>query len=222
MNCLKALIIDWDGVLVDTERIHEMKEILFAKRHGYVHTPKLKQALMGRTIPEAGRLLKKKFRLKEPLKMLIGERRKIYKDLYYKHITLMPGAHTFLKRMYKKYLLTIATASERRYVTYALRRFGLKSYFQSMVTSADVRRGKPAPDLFLCASKRIGIPPEECVVIEDSLLGVRAAKAAGMRCIAIVDTRYNAVHAFSGHADVVVTSLRKLIAHKQSALKNTL
>lgn len=102
------------------------------------------------------------------------------------NVTLMPGAETLLDQLrLAGYPLAVATASDRKWVTRWLSRFQLEPYFQTVVTMDDVVNNKPAPDVYLLAAERLGVRPDRCLVFEDSLAGLQAAKAAGMTAVVI-------------------------------------
>ncbi len=111
----------------------------------------------------------------------------IYLEIIRGKLKPLPGVHSFLsqcRKLGKK--MSLASSADRRKVEGNLREIGLgPSSFDAMVTGEDAVRKKPAPDLFLKAAERLGLPPQTCLVIEDAVSGVQAAKAAGMRCLAL-------------------------------------
>ncbi len=207
---MKAVIYDWDGVAVDTESLHELKEREFSKRHNYKHTLAVKRAIMGRRDQDVVKFLKEKFRLNQSIKELVDERWAIYDKFFFKKVNLMPGFLDSVK-LFKRlgFVLAIATSSKPKYVEYAFKKFKLKKYFNLVVYSDQVVHGKPRPDIFYLAAKKLKLKPSNCIVLEDSINGVVAAKSAGMKCIAVIDTRYSNKKDFVKEADLVITSLLK-------------
>jgi HAD superfamily hydrolase (TIGR01509 family) len=122
------------------------------------------------------------------------------------NIGLMPGVSTLLHQLQTGgYPMGVATASDRAWADRWLTHFNLRAYFQVVATSNDIINNKPAPDVYLFAASRLGVPPEHCLVFEDSLAGTQAAKAAGMRVIAVFNHANRGLN-FSD-ADGVIESL---------------
>lgn len=122
------------------------------------------------------------------------------------NIALMPGVPNLLGQLHKAgYPMGVATASDRDWADRWLAHFELASYFQVVATSSDVANNKPAPDVYLFAAAQLGVPPERCLVFEDSLAGTQAARAAGMKVIAVT-SHMNRALTFSA-ADLVIEGL---------------
>jgi len=121
----------------------------------------------------------------------------------------MPGVADLIRKLHKnKYVLAIASSSERAVVGNLLRHVGVFDYFEHIISAEDVKRGKPNPGIFLAASKRMGLKPRECVVIEDASIGMKAAKKAGMTSIIIPNA-----HTYNENfdrADLIVKSAKEL------------
>jgi HAD superfamily hydrolase (TIGR01509 family) len=106
-------------------------------------------------------------------------------DAYRDEVPLLPGAEAAVARLARSYPLGLASSSPHAVIAFVLERSGLDKYFTAWVSSDEVARGKPAPDVYLEACRRLGAQPERCVAVEDSRFGIRAAKAARLRVIAI-------------------------------------
>jgi HAD superfamily hydrolase (TIGR01509 family) len=117
-----------------------------------------------------------------------------------------------------KLLLAVATSSVGASARPFLERHQLTKFFEVIVTGEEVERGKPAPDIYLCAANKLKIPPNECLVVEDALPGVAAAKAAKMRVAAIPDRRFIDPREYEKEADFVLTSLKELPALARTKL----
>src|SRR3989442_13389089 len=128
---------------------------------------------------------------------------------YRKRLPLIPGAVEAVRRLAARFPLAVASSSNRPLIDAVLEVAGLTEYFQATVASEEVERGKPAPDVYLEAARRLGVPPERCAAVEDSHNGIRSAKAAGMRCIAIPNPHFPPGDALD-EADVVVSDLASL------------
>lgn len=103
-----------------------------------------------------------------------------------KEVVVLPGAFELLQRLYDDYSIALATSSRRYYAERILENFDIGRYFDAVVTADDVKSAKPAPDVYLKAAEMLGAAPEKCVVFEDAAYGVMAAKAAGMKVVAVV------------------------------------
>jgi HAD superfamily hydrolase (TIGR01509 family) len=111
-------------------------------------------------------------------------------ERYADRLPLIDGAVDAVHRLAGSFRLALASSSNRRVIDAVLEASGLTSSFEATVSSEEVERGKPAPDVFLEAARRLHVPPERCAAIEDSANGIRAAAAAGMRVIAVPNHRY--------------------------------
>lgn len=192
---IKAVIFDFEGVIVDSEPVrYETWRTLFRDRFG-VNLPEYNQDIAlkinGRKQTDNVRYFLDMFNIKGDADMLIKERKKLLFDIYNRPGEIKPveGLLEFLEFLKDNGIkCAIATSSYNDTTEKILHDLGIGSYFISVVTGEDVLKGKPEPDLFLKASTELGINPSECVVIEDSLNGIVAAKSAGMRCVAITTT----------------------------------
>ena len=138
-------------------------------------------------------------------------RGEIATDFFAKRVALFPSARTTLKQLVEmKVPLAIATSSVSASAHPFLDRTGIRSLFGIVVTGDEVQRGKPHPDIYLRTSKKLGIPPEACLVIEDALTGIAAAKAANMRVAAIPDRRFVDPREYEEEADYVLGSLSEI------------
>jgi beta-phosphoglucomutase-like phosphatase (HAD superfamily) len=115
-----------------------------------------------------------------------------------------------VKRIADRWPLALASSSNRELIDLALDSSGLARYFQATVSSEEVARGKPAPDVFVEAARRLGMAPSRCGAVEDSENGIRAAKAAGMRTIAIPNPQYPPAEDALELADVVLATIEDL------------
>ncbi len=111
-------------------------------------------------------------------------------ELYREHLPLLPGAVDVVRTLHRRWPLALASSANREIIDFALDAAGLAGEFSATVSSEEVARGKPAPDVYLEAARRLGIAPERCVAIEDSSNGLRSAAAAGMAVIAVPNPHY--------------------------------
>lgn len=211
-----AVIWDLDGVLVDSTEGHFAAwQRLFAEeglqldRAGFLRTfgqrnDSVLRAALGPDLPA------------ERIQML-GERKEAYfRSLVPQWVRPTAGAVALLSGLHAAGARqAIGSSAPRANVETILSALGVSGLFGATVTAEDVSRGKPAPDVFLTAAARLGVPPARCIVLEDAPPGVEAARAAGMRCVAVTTTR---PAADLQRADRVVVSLTELSAAVLRAL----
>jgi len=185
----EAVLFDLDGLLIDTER---MVMAAFREVLGEMALPfeeALFARLMGLTSQDSTRILESVFGTDFPLEAFRARTSRCYEAAVREQgIPLRPGATEVLDAVAEHgtpYACATSSAAER--ARWKLERAGIGGRFDTLVGGDDVARGKPAPDIFLEASRRLGIAPRSCLVLEDSPAGVRAAAAAGMRVILVPD-----------------------------------
>ncbi|MEO0098239.1 MAG: HAD family phosphatase [candidate division WOR-3 bacterium] len=203
-------IFDYDGVIVDTEPIYLLAMQEMAKKRGKDFTLETKREVMGTGGLLSMKIMKERLSLKENPEELLKERSEIYGRLLSRFgIAPRPGlffALTLFKKMgFEK---AIASSSQRKWIEMGLKSLGIENEFKVIVSGEEVKEAKPAPEIFLLASSRLGIDKEKCLVLEDTLPGVKAAKGARMRCIAIPN-QYNQDEDFS-LADRKISSLLEI------------
>ena len=203
----KAIIYDMDGLLVDS-MIHwlELDRIFFEPR-GIKITEDLVRQLTGKSEKENLAFLKKEFNMGIEMDDLFAKRRE-HIDIIYREKTIdMPGVDVLIKKAKEIGLKqAVASGAPHHTIKIVAERFGWVDHFDELLSVEHVEhRGKPEPDVFLHTAEKLGIKPEECVVLEDAENGVVAAKRAGMACIAVPDKRWS-FGDFS-EADLVVDSL---------------
>lgn len=189
----KAIIFDLDGTIVNTEHIWDTATRTLLTRKGVILTPdivhELQTKISGLAIPYSCRMLKDMFSLPEPVDVLIHEKHALVTQLYQEGVSFVRGFITFHGQISKRYglLSGIATNADMHTMHLTKQQLPLEKFFgQHIYTIDDVNNiPKPNPDLYLYAAKQMGVPPEECIAIEDSINGVTAAKSAGIFCIGI-------------------------------------
>ncbi len=187
---IEAVVFDLDGVLLDTEQVwDEVREQLAAERGGR-YDAEAQQAMMGMSSPEWSRYMNEVVGIPDPPEVINAEVVSRLLVLYRERLPLLPGAVETVERLARRWPLAVASSSNRELIEEFLSSSGLRTSFRAWVSSEEVARGKPAPDVFLEAARRLGVPPRRCAAIEDSGTGLRAAKAAGMRVIAVPNAHY--------------------------------
>jgi HAD superfamily hydrolase (TIGR01509 family) len=210
MSSIDAVIFDLDGVLVDSEQIwDEVREELAHERGGRWHE-RAQADMMGMSSTEWSRYMHDVIGLAEPPEEISAEVVRRMEARYAERLPLIEGAIEAVRRVAGTFRLGVASSSNRPLIDAVLAATGLDSVFEATISSEEVDRGKPAPDVFLEAARRLGVAPGRCAAIEDSGNGIRAAHAAGMRVIAIPNRRYPPPADVIAHADVVLESLADL------------
>lgn len=205
---IKAVIFDWDGLLANTEGLWTAADTKWLAAKGVVYKDELKQKLTGRGQIDCAKIFKEHFKLAETEKQIVAQRLNRVREAYcfVRENILMPFALETLNLICsKKVPMAVASGSAEDILKAAVRSQGVEGYFSNVISSDKVRNGKPAPDIYLYVSELLKKEPNECLVLEDSENGVRAAKAAGMKCVA-VPNQYTKHQNFS-MADRVISSL---------------
>jgi HAD superfamily hydrolase (TIGR01509 family) len=202
---IDAVVFDMDGVLVDTEQVwDEVREGLVRERGGRWHE-RAQADMMGMSSPEWSRYMHEELGLAEPPAEINDEVVRRMQLRYRESLPLLPGAVEAVERLAAAAPLALASSSNRPLIDAVLEAAGLTARFRATVSSEEVPRGKPAPDVFLEAARRLGAAPERCAAIEDSSNGLRAAHAAGMRVIAVPNAHYPPAEAALALADAVAS-----------------
>lgn len=186
---MKAVIFDMDGVLVDSQPYHFKADIDTMAEYGVIKDQKFYESFAGTLTADRMRTLKEMFGLDAPVEEMTIKRENMILDIMGKEdIKPVLGIPEFLRSIKEKGLTTaVASSSDYKLINLILDRLKIAQYFDSVTSGSDVKRGKPSPDVFLLAAERIGIEPAECLVVEDSENGVKAAKAAGMKALGYIN-----------------------------------
>jgi HAD superfamily hydrolase (TIGR01509 family) len=204
-----VVVFDLDGVLVDSEQVWDaVREELAHERGGDWH-PGAQRDMMGMSSPEWSRYMHDRIGLTEPpgeINRVVVER---MLERYHAGPPWIPGALDAVHRMAGRFTLGLASSSNRELIDAVLAAGGIGGLFGATVSSEEVARGKPSPDVYLEAARRIGADSADCVAVEDSHNGIRSAKAAGMTCIAIPNAHFPPGDAVE-EADLVLGSIGEL------------
>ena len=209
---IEAVVFDLDGVLLDSEQVwDEAREQLAKERGGRWHYQAQKD-MMGMSSTEWSRYMHERIGLPEAPEEINREVVERLSASYREHLPALPGAKEAVERLAARWRLGLASSSNRELIDLALELLGVKQFFAVTVSSEEVARGKPAPDVYLEAVRRLGVEPAHAAAVEDSSNGILAAKAAGMRVLAIPNRHFPPGEEALAQADVVLDSLAELTA----------
>lgn len=184
----KGIIFDLDGTLVDSMSVWKEIDVIFLAQHGYKVPADLHEAIEGMSFTETAEYFKKRFALSQSIEGIKDCWNQMAYEKYCNEIALKPGAEAFLSYVYKLGCkIAIASSNSHTLIQAVLKSHNIASYFSAIVTSCDVKAGKPAPDVYLKAAELLALSPSDCVVFEDVPAGIMAGKAAGMKVFAVED-----------------------------------
>lgn len=206
----KAIIFDLDGVVVDTERtVWVDSSVQLMKLYSIVHNEEaVRPLLMGSKFEDGTKIIYDFYHVQDSFENFLEYRRQLVLKGFAENVVLMEGFEDFYKRLHE-HQKAIATSMDTQFLALTLGHLPLKSFFgEHIYTIADAGgKGKPHPDIFLYAARKLGRNPEECIVIEDAPKGVTAAKAAGMKAIGITKS---VSKEYLGHADYIVDAFEEI------------
>lgn len=208
---IEAVVFDMDGLLLDSEQIwDDVRETLARERAGLWHD-RAQRDMMGMSSPEWSRYMHDVIGLAESPAAIDAEVVRRMGERYRAGLPLIPGAVDAVHRLADRWPLGLASSSNRPLIDLALDVSGLARLFQVTVSSEEVARGKPAPDVYLEAARRLGVEPARCAGVEDSTNGIRSAKAAGMLVIAVPNPHFRPGAETLELADIVLESIVELV-----------
>jgi beta-phosphoglucomutase len=191
----RAVIFDIDGTIVDNMHLHAEAFALFAERHGLPPlTPDDRARLDGRRNSEIFPILFRREVPREEWQAYEFEKESLYRELSRGRLLPMKGLHDLIDRLRESGIaMALATSAPEPNVIHTLRELGLADAFPVIVRGDQVPRGKPAPDVFLEAARRLNVAPADCLVFEDAPMGIAAAHAAGMPVVGLT-TSFQSSH----------------------------
>ena len=203
---IDAVVFDLDGVIVDSEQVwDEVREALVRERGGR-WSQRAQADMMGMSSPEWSAYMHETLGLTEPPEEINDEVVRRMLARYGHDLPLLPGAVEAVERLATRWPLAVASSSNRPLIEAVLKHAGIAGRFAATVSSEDVARGKPSPDVYLEAARRLGVAPERCAAVEDSANGIRSAHAAGMRVLALPNPHYPPAPEALALADAVLRS----------------
>lgn len=185
MTKIKAALFDMDGLLVDTETLGIQVAAQIFEKRGIKLNQKERQSFIGTTDEEFYERIIRGRKLDLRAKDLLEEHNQVYDELLKSKLHIFPGAIESVRTLKPHYKLALVSGSNAKQTGIVLKSLGLSGHFDVVVSCEDIEHGKPSPEPYSLAARKLGIQPNECVVIEDSRNGVISAKRAGMKCIAV-------------------------------------
>lgn len=206
----EAVVFDLDGVLLQSEEVWDVVRERYVRERGGRYDDEVQRAMMGMSAPEWSRYLHEEAGVPDEPEAINRDVVERMLEAYRRELPLLPGAAEAVRRAASEFPLGLASSSNREVFEEVLGLAGLAACFRATVSSEEVERGKPAPDVYLEAARRLGIAPESCTAVEDSHAGIRSARSAGMRVIALPNPSYPPDEGALALADEVAGSLDEL------------
>lgn len=207
---MKAVIFDMDGVIIDSEPIHFEVDMQTMREFGVNISKDELNKYVGTTNEYMLNDLINKYKIQKSIKEILEYKMELtIRRIKETKINAISGIHELLISLKHNNIKTaIGSSSPKELIITVIEKFQLGKYFNCIVSGDEVKEGKPKPDIYLEVSKRIGVNPEECIVIEDSRNGVLAAKNAGMKCFGFRNV--NSGNQDLSKADIIVDSIRNI------------
>jgi HAD superfamily hydrolase (TIGR01509 family) len=207
---IDAVVFDLDGVLIESEQVwDEARKQLTEELGGRWHD-RAQRDMMGMSSIEWSRYMRDELGIDLPPDEISNEVVSRLQSIYRERLPLLPGAREAVERLAARWPLGVASSSNRPLIDLVLDLAGIAPLFQATVSSEEVPRGKPAPDVYLEAARRLAVDAEQSAAIEDSESGLLAAAAAGMRVVAIPNRAFPPDEQALASANVVLRSLDEL------------
>jgi HAD superfamily hydrolase (TIGR01509 family) len=210
---VRAVIFDLDGVLINSEPLWEQIRRDLVREHGGHWSDEAQRRLMGMNTQEWSRYLSEDLGVGLPPQEVASVVIDRMATSYASELPLIPGAVEAVQRMSERWPLGLASSSPTALIETVLESAGLQLQFRVTMSTEEVERGKPSPDVYLAVADRLGVSPDQCVAVEDSSNGLRSASAAGLRTIAIPQPEYPPADDALALAAVVLPDLAGLTPH---------
>lgn len=188
LNNIEAVIFDLDGTLVDSMWMWREIDVEYLSHFDIEVPSDLQQAVEGMSFSETAQYFKERFNLPDPVEVIKMQWNKMAWDKYGNEVPLKKGVIEFLEELRSRGIKTgIATSNSKELVEHVLKSLNITEYFDSVRTSCEAKKGKPAPDIYLLVADDLQVDPKDCLVFEDLALGIMAGKGAGMRVCTVFD-----------------------------------
>lgn len=185
----KAVLFDLDGTLVDSMWVWSSIDIEYLGSRNFKVPLEMQREIEGMSFTEVAVYFKDRFQLPESIEEIKDTWQRMAMDKYSHEVPLKPGVAQFLPYLKERGIrMGVASSNSMGLIEAVLTSHGIREYFSCIITSCEVNKGKPAPDVYLAAAKRLGAKPSQCLVFEDIVPGIMAGKNAGMAVCAVSDT----------------------------------
>jgi HAD superfamily hydrolase (TIGR01509 family) len=215
---IEAVVFDLDGVIVDSEPVWEQVRRQVVAEYGGTWAADAQRRIMGMSTGEWARYLSQDLGVGLPPERVAAVVVDRMRDRYAEHVPLLPGAVAAVRRAAGRWPLGLASSSPPALIQTVLEHADLRQYFAAALSTEQVERGKPAPDVYLAVAALLGHPADRCAAVEDSTNGLRSAVAAGCHVIAVPRPEYPVGSAVLSTAELVLTSLADLDVRTVSEL----
>ena len=207
---IDAVVFDMDGVIVDSEQVWDDVRQAYTREVGASFPPEATRAMMGMSSPEWSAYMAESLNVPGTPEQINADIVERMLARYGEDPPLIAGSVDAVRRIGARWPLAIASSSNPELIEVVLRAAGIDSLFQTAVSSQEVAHGKPAPDVYVEAVRRLGLTVARCAAVEDSHAGIRSAKAAGLRVVAVPNPHFPPDDAALAQADVVLASIAGL------------
>jgi HAD superfamily hydrolase (TIGR01509 family) len=216
---IEAVVFDLDGVIIDTEEVWEDVRRGYVAEFGRAFLPDTQDRMMGMSTGEWSRHLAEEVGVPRTPEQVAADVLGRMAERYRSALPLIPGSVEAVRRLGERYVLALASSSARVLIDQVLETAGLTGEFRVTLSTEEVARGKPYPDVYLTATEKLGLSPAVCAAVEDSSNGLRSAAAAGLAVIAVPHGVYPPARDALDNASLVVSDLRELTAEAVDRLR---
>lgn len=216
---IKAVVFDLDGVIIDTEAVWEQERRAYVAGYGKQFLPDSQTAMMGMSTGEWSTHLSRDVGVPRTPEEVAADVLGRMAERYREDLPLIPGSVDAVRRMAARFPVALASSSARVLIDQVLKTAGLSDVFLVTLSTEEVPRGKPAPDVYLATASRLGISPEGCAAVEDSSNGLRSAAAAGLAVIAVPHGIYPPAPDALEAASLVIDDLDELTVEAVEKLR---
>jgi HAD superfamily hydrolase (TIGR01509 family) len=216
---IRAVVFDLDGVIIDSEEVWEEVRRGYVAEYGRRFRPDSQDRMMGMSTPEWSRHLADEVGVPRTPEQVAADVLGRMAERYRSRLPLIPGSVAAVRRLGERFPLALASSSARILIDQVLATAGLTDAFAVTLSTEEVPRGKPAPDVYLAAADKLGFDPAECAAVEDSSNGLRSAAAAGLAVVAVPHGVYPPAPDALASASLVVPSIDRLTADAVAGLR---
>jgi HAD superfamily hydrolase (TIGR01509 family) len=213
-----AVVFDLDGVLIESEQVWDTAREQLVRERGGTWDERATTDMMGMSSTEWSSYMHDRLGVPMTPAEINDDVVQRVAAAYEEHLPLLPHAVETVRELGERWRLGVASSSNRPIIELVLERSGVRGCFAAVVSSEEVANGKPAPDVYLAVARELDVDPADCVAIEDSTNGIKAAVAAGMRTLAVPNREYRPADDVLATAAVVVESLAEVTPDLVAAL----